>query len=209
MALSDFGRRLLGAARLEQTVYAEVASDRRANAQAWVVALFAAMAAAVGRVESVRAVPVVAATLIGLGGWAVWTVVANVVGARLVPHAGPSLDAGARVRVFGFAAAPALVQVVGAAAALRPWAIIVAEVGSILAVVIAIRRTFGAPPTSRVLAASLIGWSARVAVMLVLVAALRPLLSPRERQARRRPAAVPTAGYLGVVKPSGIAPPVE
>lgn len=209
MALSDFGRRLLGAARLEQTVYAEVASDRAANAQAWVVALLAAMAAAVGRVESVRALPVVGATLIGLGGWAVWTVVANVVGAHLVPHPGPSLDAGARVRVFGFAAAPALVQVLGAAAALRPWAIIVAEVGSILAVVIAIRRTFGAPPTSRVLATSLIGWSARVVVMLALVAALRPLLSARERRMRPRPAAVPTAGYLGVVKPSGIAPPVE
>jgi hypothetical protein len=206
--LTRFGRRLLGAVRLDAAVTADVARDPAAAAEAAVAALLASVATAVGRIDSLRAVPVVAAVAIAAVGWVVWIAAGSTVAARLV-RAPATREAGARLRVLAFAAAPALVETLGALPLLRPWAVFVGEAGIVLAGVIAIRTTFAAGSTSRVFAASLVAWIARVGVMLLLVAALRPLLASRTRPARTHPAAVPTAGYLGVVKPSGIAPPVE
>jgi len=204
--LTCFGRRLLSAARLDAAVAADVATDSAAGAQAAAVALLASVATAVGRIESLRPVPVVAAVAIAAVGWVVWVAAGNTAAARLV-RTPATHDAGTRLRVLAFATAPALVETFGALPLLRPWAVFVGEAGIVLAGVIAIRVTFAAGSTSRVFAASLVAWIARVGVMLLLVAALRPLLVSRTDAARTHPATVPTAGYVGVVKPSGIAPP--
>ncbi|HEY2386755.1 MAG TPA: hypothetical protein VGK30_07315 [Candidatus Binatia bacterium] len=206
--LTRLGRRLLGALRLDPAAAADVASDPAAGAEAAAVVLLATAATAVGRIESLRVVPLVAALPIAAIGWAVWLAVATTATARLV-RAPATRDVGARLRALAFAAAPALVETLGMLPLLRPWAVLVGEAGIVLAGVIAIRTAFAAGSTSRVFAASLAAWIARVGVMLILVAALRPLLVSRIRASRAHPATVPTAGYLGVVKPSGIAPPEE
>ena len=215
MALSDFGRRAIGAARLDRVIYAEVEHDTGATAQALAIVLLAAASGAAGRVvpcAAARVAPLRVATfgagmLVGVVGWIVWATVCLVVGARLVPTPRSEVDAGQRLRVLGFAAAPGILQALGAFAPLRAPVLVLAQVGMILAMVVAISQVFDYRGSSRVLATCLIGWIAHIAAMLVLVTALR--LLPHGLEPRRTPTAMPTAGYVGVVKPSGIAPPVE
>jgi hypothetical protein len=209
MALSDFGRRAIGAARLDGAIYAEVEHDTGATAQALAIVLLAAAGAAVGRGGPFHATALGMGLIVSLVGWAVWATVCVIVGARLVPSRRTEVAAGQRLRVLGFAAAPGILQALGAFAPLHVPVLALAQAGMILAMVVAVRQTFDSRGTSRVLAVCLIGWIAHMAATFALLAALLPLLLPRELEARRTPAAMPTAGYLGVVKPSGIAPPVE
>ena len=208
MALSDFGRRAIGAARLDRAIYAEVEQDTGATAQALAIVLLAAAGAALGRSASVHAAALGAGLIVGVVGWVVWATVCVIVAARLVPSPRTEVDAGRRFRVLGFAAAPGILQAFAVFIPLRVPVLVLAQAGMILAMVVAICQIFDVRGTSRVLAACLIGWIAYMAATFTLVTALG-LLPRGGPETLRAPAAVPTAGYVGVVKPSGIAPPVE
>ncbi len=210
MPLSDFGRRALGAARLDPAIYEEVEHDTGANAQALVIVLLSGVAAAVGGgVAPFHPAALVAAVIVAILGWVVWAGLCLVIGTRFFPEAETRSDMGELLRVLGFAAVPGVVQVLGIVAPFRTPIVTLTQVWMILSMVVAVRQALDYTSTLRALGVCVTGWLVQVAVVLALLAALRPVLEPRIEAARRPTDAAPTAGYLGVVKPSGVAPPVE
>ena len=202
--MSDFSRRALGAARLDPTVYEEVEHDRAASVQALVIVLLSAIAGAIGRLGSFTLAALAANTIVGVFGWVVWAGLCLAIGARLVPRRPRTQsDIGASVRVLGFAAAPGICQALAVIAPLRT------QVWMIFAMAVAVRHALDAKRTARALGVSLAGWAAQLAVVVILLTVAPRLVDHRVAGGRPPADAVPTAGYLGVVKPSGVAPPVE
>jgi hypothetical protein len=85
----------------------------------------------------------------------------------------------------------------------------VAQLWMILAMVVGIRQALDYSGTLRAFVVCALGWLAQVAVVVSLVAVLQPADARHESSPNRSAEPAPTAGYLGIVKPSGVAPPVE
>jgi hypothetical protein len=207
--MSNFGRRVLGAVRLDPAVYEEVERDRAASVQALVIVLLAGAAGAIGRLGSFRPAALVAGMVAAVLGWMVWAGLCLVIGTRLLPGPRTRSDLGESLRVLGFAAAPGICQALAAIAPLRTPVLVLAQLWMILAMVVAVRQALDYDRTSRALGVCLAGWAVQLAVVIILLAVAPRLATHRAESARPAAEAVPTAGYLGVIKPSGVAPPVE
>ncbi len=207
--MSDFGRRALGAARLDPGIFEEVEHDRTATVQAVAIVLLSGAAATVGRLGSFKPAPLAAGMIVAVLGWVVWAGLCLVIGTRLMPGPRTRSDIGESLRVLGFAATPGISQALAIIVPLRTPVLMLAQVWMILAMVVAVRQALDYERTSRALGVCLAGWAAQIAVMVILLAVARPLVTRRIGTLRPPSEAVPTAGYLGVVKPSGVAPPVE
>lgn len=209
MALSDFGRRVLGAARLDPAIYEEVEHDESATSQALAIVLLSGVGAALGGLASFQPAALVAGIVVAVLGWGVWAGLCLVIGGRLMPEPQTRTDAGELLRVLGFASVPGIAQALGILAPIRTPVLAITQVWMILAMVVAVRQALDYTSTFRALGVCLAGWIVQVVVVLALLALLRPVLVHRLGETRRPTDAAPTAGYLGVVKPSGVAPPVE
>jgi hypothetical protein len=209
MALSDVGRRVLGAARLDPAIYEEVEHDESATGQALAIVLLSGVGAAVGRLGSFQPAALLAGVLVALLGWGVWAGLCLVIGGRLMPEPQTRTDAGELLRVLGFAAGPGIAQALGIFAPIRTPIFAITQVWMILAMVVAVRQALDYTSTLRALGVCVAGWIVQIAVVLALLAVLRPAFVHRMGESRRPTDAAPTVGYLGVVKPSGVAPPVE
>jgi hypothetical protein len=209
MALSDFGRRALGAARLDAAIYEEVEHDRAATAQAFVIVLLAGIGFAVGRLASFHPSALLAGMLIGVLGWGIWAGLSLVIGTKLLPEPQTQANAGELLRVLGFAAVPGVAQALGAFAPFRTPVLALTEIWMILAMIIAVRQALDYTSTMRAVAVCLVGWIVQLVATVALLAALQPALPSSSTSASRPAETAPSAGYVGVVKPSGVAPPVE
>lgn len=207
MPMSDFGRRLLGAASLDPAIYEEVEHDTGATGQALAVVLLSGIGAAIGFV-GVHPAALLAGMIVAVAGWAVWAVLCLVIGRQLLPEPQTSTNAGELLRVLGFASVPGIVQALGIFAPFRTPVLVMTQVWMILAMIVGVRQALDYTGTPRAVAVVVLGWLAQVAAMLALLAVLQPRLAARGDVARPGGPG-PTAGYLGVVKPSGVAPPVE
>jgi hypothetical protein len=207
--MNDFWRRALAAARLDPAVFAEVERDHGATLQALAIVLLSGAAAAVGRLGSFKPATLAAGMLVAVLGWVVWAGLCWMIGTRLVSGTRTRSDLGESVRVFGFAAAPGISQALGIIVPLRTPVLALAQIWMILAMVVAVRQALDYDRTARALGVCLAGWAAQLALIVGLLAVARPLITRRIEHVRPPADAVPTAGYLGVVKPSGVAPPVD
>ena len=79
----------------------------------------------------------------------------------------------------------------------------------VLAMVVAVRQALDYTGTPRALLVCLLGWLAQVVAATALLMVLQPSVHRRDVSAAPPSEPAPTAGYLGVIKPSGVAPPVE
>jgi hypothetical protein len=209
MPVSDFGRRVLRAARLEPAVYEEVEHDRTATGQALAVVVLSGLAAAIGGLGSVRPGALVAGTLLAVLGWAVWAGLCLVIGGRLFPEAQTRTDMGELLRVLGFAAAPGIAQVLGVLAPFRTPVLVVTQAWTIVAMVVGVRQALDYRSTARALGVCLAAWIVQIAAITMVVAVFQPRFVSRSVAVPRPADVAPTVGYTGVVKPSGVAPPVE
>ena len=209
MALSEFRRRVVGAAALEPGTYEQVERDEGATTQALAIVLLSGFGTALGALGSLRPATLVAGILVAVLGWGVWAGLCLLIGGRLLPAEETRPEAGEILRVLGFAAVPGIAQALGYVAPLRTPVLAMTELWMILAMAVAVRQALAYRSPYRALAVCVAGWTARALVVVVLLAVVRPALGRRVGETRRPSDAVPTAGYLGVVKPSGVAPPVE
>jgi hypothetical protein len=209
MSLSDFGRRAFGAARLDAAIYEEVERDSTATAQAFVIVLLAGIGSAIGRLASFDASALLAGMLVGVLGWGIWAGLALVIGAKLFPEPQTQSNPGELLRVLGFAAVPGVAQALGAVAPFRTPVLVLTEVWMILAMIIAVRQALDYTSTPRAAAVVLVGWMVQFVATVLLLAAVNPELASAPTGSSRPAETAPSAGYVGVVKPSGVAPPVE
>ncbi|MEJ2168196.1 MAG: YIP1 family protein [Desulfobacterales bacterium] len=153
-----FLERLLRAARLDASLYEEVAADAGAMNQALIVVFIYAMAVAFGSFGRAGTTGINIGMITTLLGWYVWAFMAYIVGARILPEAETKIERKAVVRAMGFASAPGLARLLGFVPGLGTVAVLAASIWMIAAATVALRQALNFKSTSRALAVSIISW---------------------------------------------------
>lgn len=108
----SFTDRLIGAARLDRSVYEEVERDTTATSQAAIVVVAAVIASGLGALFTDFGT-VVAVVLTSLVSWIITAAFIYLVGTRIIPSDRVEADLGQVVRTLGFAFAPNLLLILG------------------------------------------------------------------------------------------------
>ena len=123
-----FLERFFRAAKLDADLYKEVADDIKAMNPALIVVFIYAMAAAFGSFGRTGTTGVNIGMITTLLGWYVWTFMAYVVGARILPEAATKPDRKAVFRAMGFACSPGVTRLLGFVPELAGAAVLIASV---------------------------------------------------------------------------------
>ncbi len=133
-----FTDRLIGAARLDRSVYEEVERDTTATTQAAIVVVIASIASAIGGLSGGWQGALTG--LIGaLLGWVVSSAFIYIVGTRIIPSDRVEADMGQVLRTQGFATVPNFLLVVAAIPYLGPVVALIVFVWYIIARIIGIQ----------------------------------------------------------------------
>src|SRR4051812_15522104 len=103
--MSTFVERVIGAARLDPSVYEEIEHDRAAWRQALGVVVLYGIAVGVAEL-GLSLTGVVASTVAAAIGWLIWAALSYVIGTRAFPEKQTRADLGQLLRTLGFAAGP-------------------------------------------------------------------------------------------------------
>ena len=162
-----FVQRMIGAAKLDVATYEEIEADGSATPQALAVVVITSLAAGVGAGAGMRGL--IAATVLGIVGWAIWAALIYFIGTRWLPEPSTQANVGELLRTLGFASTPGIIRVIGfIAPVLFHLASVVAAVWTLVAVVIAVRQALDYTSTGRAVGVCLVGWLVQLAAALVL-----------------------------------------
>ncbi len=139
----SFTDRLIGAARLDRSVYEEVERDTTANQQAILVVVAAVVASVIGAIFT-DVGTVIASALVALVGFAVSVAFIYFVGTRLIPSDRVEADFGQVLRTLGFAYAPQLLLVLAFIPVVGILVTLVVGIWSIITRVVAIQSALEA-----------------------------------------------------------------
>jgi hypothetical protein len=156
--MNFFLDRFFRAARLDATLYKEVADDVRAMNPALIVVFIYAIAAAFGSFGRTGITGVNIGMITTLLGWYVWVFMAYIVGARFLPEAETKPDRKAVVRAMGFACAPGVTRLLGFVPGLGGVAVVIASVWMIAAAMAAVKQSLNYQSTYRALGVAVISW---------------------------------------------------
>lgn len=170
-----FGYRLIGAALLDRSIYEGIESDRRALPQAMATVLLSSAAAGVGIAGWRGPDPAVmaAAAALALVTWAAWATLMFQIGGRIMPARETDTSLGELLRTIGFAAAPGLLQALGAFPHMTVPMFLVAWIWMFAATVVAVRQAldYGSLARTLVVCAIAAGLSLGMALVIGLVLA--------------------------------------
>jgi hypothetical protein len=167
--MKSWGERVLGAVRLDVDTYEEVEADETATTQAAGVVILAAVAQAVG--ASSAGFSPIGAAVGALLGWAVWSGVTYLIGAKLFKG---TATWGELLRTLGFAQAPGFLYALAFIPGLG-WVIrAVAAIWILIAGIVAIRQALDIS-TGKAIAVAVIGWLLLMLPMLILGLGARPV----------------------------------
>ena len=176
--MTNFPRRVVGAAALDVATFEEVEADRAGTGQAMLVVVLSGLAAGIGaRGFGGHLVQVPAITVIALLAWAAWAFLTYQIGAKLLPDANTRVDVYELLRTIGFASAPGLLRIIGIVPVLTRPVFAVTEVWMLLSMVIAVRQALDYTSTARALAVCVIGWALTMIFMVILGMYVMPELS--------------------------------
>lgn len=150
--------RMVRAACLDRTLYEEVEADPSLSGQAVVVVVLSAVAAGVAAIPHGGVRGGVDIGIVALASWYVWALLAYWIGVYLIPEPQTQADAGQLFRTIGFASAPGLVRLVGAAPGLSELAFVVGSLWMLIAMIIAIQQALDYASVWRAIAVVLVGW---------------------------------------------------
>lgn len=139
----SFSDRLIGAARLDRSVYEEVERDTTATQQAILVVVAAVVASAIGAIFTDIGT-VIASALIAIVGFVVSAAFIYIVGTRIIPSDHVEADFGQVLRTLGFAYAPNLLLVLAFIPVVGLLVYLVVFVWSIITRIIAIQSALEA-----------------------------------------------------------------
>lgn len=164
----SFTDRLIGAARLDRTVYEEVEHDATATQQAILVVVVAVVASAIGAIFTDFGT-VVASALVALVGFAVSSAFIYFVGTRVIPSDRVEADFGQVLRTLGFAYAPQLLLVLAFIPVVGLLVTLVVGIWSIITRVVAIQSALEAS-VGRAIAIAIIAGILAAIVQAILFA---------------------------------------
>ena len=155
--MNRFMNRFFRAAKLDASLYQEVAADTGTLNQALIVVFIYSMAAAFGTFGGggVNKNNIVMITT--LLGWYVWAFSTYIVGARILPEDRTQPDRKAVMRVIGFACAPGILRVLGFIPGLGLAVLLAASGLMIAAAAIGVKQALNYESTFRALGVCIIG----------------------------------------------------
>lgn len=167
--MGNLGERIMRAMRLDASLYEEVEADASSMSQAMLVVVVASVASGIANLSaSGMSMGFLAGALGALAGWYIWALLTYIVGATLLPGANTQADLGQLLRTIGFAAAPGLVQFAGIIPALANISIVIANVWTLIAMVVAVRQALDYDSTPRAVAVCIVGWLVQNLVLAAL-----------------------------------------
>ncbi len=167
--------RMLGAARLDVDTYEDVEKDKGATLQAMIVVILVAISAGVGGLLSgegdlVRGLAFGA--IRGVLSWAVWALMAWIVGTTLLKTQETEADWGQLARGTGFAQTPGLLNVFVFVTAVGTAIVVVAFLWQLVCMVVAVRQSLDYTSTLRAIFVIVIALIPVVIINAILFAVL-------------------------------------
>lgn len=165
--MSSFTERVIGAAKLEASVYEEVEHDSSAMGQAVAVVLLSSVAAGIGSMLYMDLVTaLVVGSIAALLGWLIWAFLTWLIGTKLLPEAQTEADMGQLLRTVGFASAPGMLRFLGVIPGIGGLLVLACDIWMLAAMVVGVRQALDYTSTWRAVGVCVIGW-----VVLLLVQA--------------------------------------
>ncbi len=172
--MSSILQRMIGAARLEAAIYEEIEADRGATGQAFLVVLFASVAAGIGGIEDRAFSGILWHTIHGLVLWYVWAYVTYFVGTRVLPSSETSADHGELLRTIGFSSAPGLLRAFGVITPIAGAVFVICTLWMLVAMVVAVRQALDYQSTLRAVAVCAIGFPVYALGLMLSILLLGP-----------------------------------
>jgi hypothetical protein len=156
--MSSFINRMIGAAKLDVSIYEEVEHDSSATGPAAGVVILASIAAGIGALGAASFGVFILALIGTLIGWVIWAVVAWLVGTKLLPQPQTEADIGQLLRTMGFAAAPGVLRIFDIIPAIGGIIALIVSIWMLVAMVVAVRQALDYDNTWRAIGVVVIGW---------------------------------------------------
>ncbi len=166
--MSTFSQRMVGAAKLEVSIYKEVRADTQATGQALGVVVLSSIAQGIAAfaLGGIRGFALGTATALVV--WFVWVLVVYLVGAKILPEPQTRSDIGELVRTTGFAASPGLLRVLGFVPGLGFLTVVAVSAWMFLAMIMAVRQALDYESMERTVGVCLIGWFLHIVIGVML-----------------------------------------
>lgn len=171
--MASFQQRLIGAVRLDSSVYKEVEHDPAATSQAAVVVIAASITTSVSWYFGVSsALLIVHGALQALVAWLVGAGVIWLVGTKALPGRNTEADWGQLLRTVGFAQAPGLLGLLKVVPLVGLFVPYVVALWVIAATFVAVREALDYDSTFQAILVCLIAWF--VSALVFMVTGLAP-----------------------------------
>ena len=167
--MAQFIARMIRAAKLEPRLYKEMKTDTDATWQAIGVVLLSSLAAGIGSSSHMGLSGLAVGGLMALIAWSVWAFLTSTIGAKLFPVSQTSVRHREVWRPLGFASAPGILRVFGAAPGCTGIVFLVAALWMLIAAVVAVRQALDYTSTTRAVGVCLPGWFVQVFLLLFLL----------------------------------------
>lgn len=179
--MSSFSERMIGAARLDATIYEEVEHDSTAMGQAIGVVLLSSVAAGIGSILYMDLVTaLVVGTIAALLGWLIWAFLIWVIGTKLLPEQQTEADMGQLLRTIGFAASPGILRVLGIIPGIGGLLVLACDIWMLAAMVVGVRQALDYTSTWRAVGVCAIGFVVLVALQAAVFAMVGPPTPPAQ-----------------------------
>jgi hypothetical protein len=177
--MSNFVRRIVGAALFDRRIYEEVEADRRATGQAVGVVLLTSVAGGIGLLGLGDPGPGALVRWIAgaLVAWMAWATLTYLIGTKLLPEPQTRADVGELLRTIAFASAPGLFRALGVVPVLGLTLYAMASIWMLLAMIVAVRQALDYRSTGRAIGVCLVGWTLSLVIALVIGTLFAPTVT--------------------------------
>jgi hypothetical protein len=177
--MTSLKNRMIGAAKLDVSIYEEVEADKTAMGQATGVVVLSSLAAGIGSIGTGGVGSgILMGTMGALIGWYVWAYITYLVGTKLFPEPQTRADHGELLRTIGFSSSPGLIRILGIIPGLMGIVYLVASIWMLIAMVIAVRQALDYQSTFRAVGVCIIGWVIQTLILVLLLSMLGGFVRP-------------------------------
>jgi hypothetical protein len=155
--MTNFGNRIIRAAKLDVALYEEVEADKSSLGQAMGVVILSSIAAGIGS-TSAGLLRMLIGVVVALAGWYIWAYLTYFIGTKLLPEPQTKADHGELLRTIGFSSSPGLIRVLGVIPVMRGIVFPIAAIWMLVAMIIAVRQALDYTGTLRAIGVCAIGW---------------------------------------------------
>jgi len=166
--MSTFSQRMVGAAKLEVSIYKEVRADTQATGQALGVVVLSSIAQGIAAFAQGGLRGFALGTATALVVWFVWVLVVYLVGTKILPEPQTRSDLGELLRTAGFAASPGLLRVLAFVPGLGFLTVVAVSAWMFLAMLMAVRQALDYDSMERTVGVCLIGWFLHIVIGVML-----------------------------------------